>query len=80
MTINGSQFSVQGPESLLGLDLTLQSPRQPDDQELAESDADSNASHSVEVVVDQPLEHETIIKSQLRSVGSPQWSLYSPWC
>ena len=57
MTKNGSQFSVQGPEGLLGLDLTLQSPRQPNDQKLTEGDADGNTSHSVEVVVNQSLQH-----------------------
>ena len=77
-----SQLSVEGPERLLRLYLTLQGTSQPDDQKLTESDADGNASHSVEVVVDQSLQHDTSIKSQLRSVavGSPQWSLYNPWC
>ena len=77
-----SQLSVEGPERLLRLYLTLQGTSQPDDQKLTESDADGNASHRVEVVVDQSLQHDTSIKSQLRSVavGSPQWSLYNPWC
>ena len=49
------KFSVQGPETLLRLNLTLQSASQPDNEKLAESNADSDASHSVQVVVDQSL-------------------------
>ena len=51
------KLSVEGPQGLLRLDLTLQSPRQPNDQKLTESDADGNTSHSVEVVVNQSLQN-----------------------
>ena len=58
-----TKSSVEGPECLLRLYLSLQSAGQPDDQELTESDAYSNASHCVEVVVDQTLKPDRIINT-----------------
>ena len=63
--------SVEGPECLLRLDLSLQSASQPDDQELTESDAYSNTSHCVEVVVDQTLKPDRIINT---GGGEIEWS------
>ena len=58
-----TKSSVEGPECLLRLDLSLQSARQPDDQELTESDAYSNASHSVEISENQALQSDRIINT-----------------
>ena len=74
-----TKSSVEGPKGLLRLDLSLQCASQPDDQELTESDAYSNTSHCVEVVVDQTLKPDRIINtggweiewSHLNSLDTP---------
>ena len=53
--------SVERPESLLRLDLTLESPGKPDDQQLAEGDPYRHPAYCVEVVLYQSLQHRSEI-------------------
>ena len=69
--------SVEGPESLLRLDLTLESPGEPDDKQLAEGDPYRHPAYCVEVVLYQSLQHRSEITDDKSNTNIHLNSLYT---